>query len=389
MNPADDASRGLDGEAMLSSERWRRGPRFLWDDAEEWPCQSSYHIDENDPEVKDVPVVCAYSKKQSPDILVRIMSHYSDWYKLKRFVGLFVHAVHRWKQGASSGQEDLDPQYRCLSVCDLEKAEMVILWWSQEVHFPDVIRSLKSGCCVKDHQLAPLNPVLVDDVLRVGGLVNNAPVSESSKFPFIISPDSPIAALIIRDIHQKVGHGGRERVLARLREKWWVIHANAPTRRLLKQCTYCRRKFGSPLSQQMADLPVDPVSPNLAPFTNTGIDFFGPIPVKQGGSTVKRYGALFTCLVTRAVHIKMSVSLNTDAFINTHRRFIARRGQVKVIRLDNGTNFVGAERELQRAISQWNSAQISSFLLQKDIDWRFNLPAASHHGGSWEHDLGV
>ena len=384
LNPADDASRGLDGEAMLRSERWRRGPRFLWDDEEEWPCQSSYHIDDNDPEVKDVPVVCASSKKQSPDILVRIMSHYSDWYKLKRFVGLFVRAVRRWKQGASGGQGDLDPQHRCLSVCDLEKAEMVIVRWSQEVHFPDVIRSLKSGCCVKDHQLAPLNPVLVDDVLRVGGRVKYAPVSESCKFPVIISPDSPIAALIIRDIHQKVGHGGRERVLARLREKWWVIHANALTRRLLKQCTYCRRKFGSTLSQQMADLPVDRVSPNLPPFTNTGIDFFGPIPVKQGRSTVKRYGALFTCLVTRAVHIEMSVSLNTDAFINTLRRFIARRGQVKVIRSDNGTNFVGAERELRRAISQWNSAQISSFLLQKDIDWRFNVPGASHHGGSWE-----
>ena len=228
LNPADDAPRGLNGEDMLKSEQWRRGPRFLWDDKEEWPCHSSYHIDENDPEVKDVPVVCASSKKQSPDILVRIMSHYSDWYKLKRFVGLFVRAVRRWKQGASGGQENLDPQHRCLSVCDLEKAEMVILRWSQEVHFPGVIRSLKSVCCVKDHQLAPLNPVLVDDVLRVGGRVKNAPVSESCKFPVIISPDSPIAALIIRDIHQKVGHGGRERVLARLREKWWVIHENKP-----------------------------------------------------------------------------------------------------------------------------------------------------------------
>ena len=109
---------------------------------------------------------------------------------------------------------------------------------------------------------------------------------------------------------------------------------------------------------------------------------FGAIPVKQGRSTVKRYGALFTCLVTRAVHIEMSVWLNTDAFINTLRRFIAQWGQVKVIRSDNGTNFVGAEWELRRVISQWNSAQISSFLLQRDIDWRFNVPAASHHGGS-------
>ena len=75
---------------------------------------------------------------------------------------------------------------------------------------------------------------------------------------------------------------------------------------------------------------------------------------------------------------------DTDSFILALRRFIARRGQVKEIRLDNGTNFKGAEKELRVMISSWNQAKIHDTLLQKGIKWVFNPPAASHHGGVWE-----
>lgn len=66
------------------------------------------------------------------------------------------------------------------------------------------------------------------------------------------------------------------------------------------------------------------------------------------------------------------------------RRFISRRGQVKHIRYDNGTNLVGAKRELHDAITSWNQSKINNAMLQKRIHWSFNPPAASHHGGIWE-----
>ena len=261
---------------------------------------------------------------------------------------------------------------------------MVVLRWSQQVHYSEEIKSLKAGSGLKQGRLARLSPVLVQDVLRVGGRLKNSSVSEDTKFPIIISPESPVAESIIRSIHLQMGHGGREQVLSRLRERYWVVQANALTRLVLSKCVVCRRSFGNSLTQMMADLPSDRVSPDLPPFTNTGVDFFEPFHVKQGRSLVKRYGVLFICLVTRAVHIEMAVSLDTDAFVNALRRFIARRGQVKSMRSDNGTNFVGAERELREAIRGWNQSKISSFLLQRSIDWTFNTPAASHHGGSWE-----
>ena len=74
---------------------------------------------------------------------------------------------------------------------------------------------------------------------------------------------------------------------------------------------------------------------------------------------VKCYGAICTCLAVRAVHLEISYTLDTDSFMLALRRFIARRGQVKEIRSDHGTNPTGAEKELRVMIESWN--QTSSY----------------------------
>ncbi len=72
----------------------------------------------------------------------------------------------------------------------------------------------------------------------------------------------------------------------------------------------------------------------------------------------KRYGVLFTCLTIRAIHLEVAPSLDTDACVNAIHRLIFRRGPVSVIRSDNGTNFMGAERELREALQNLNQATI-------------------------------
>lgn len=129
----------------------------------------------------------------------------------------------------------------------------------------------------------------------------------------------------------------------------------------------------------MADLPEERITPT-PPFTYSGMDVFGPFHVKEGRKTLKRYGLIFTCLSSRAVHLETLNSMDTDSFINALRRFINRRGKVRVLRSDQGTNFVGANNEL-------SSSKIKEFLCKHDCElteFKFNVPHASHMGGVWE-----
>ena len=384
LNPADDASRGLDGKALLQCQRWKSGPGFLWGPDSEWPLQpNSHQVDDKDPELKKI--VCSSARKEGNEILHRILAHFSDWFRLRRFVALMCRAV-KGLQHSLSKKVGSDPRTFSLSADDLRDAEMTIVRWVQARSFALEMASLESGngCLTKSNRLAPLDPIIVNGIVRVGGRIGKAPVSDDVKHPVLLPLDSPVSSLLVKKFHEDTGHGGREQVLSRLRQRYWIIHGNALTRRVLKSCVFCRRQFGAPLKQKMADLPLDRITPAEPPFTNTGVDYFGPILVKRGRCQVKRYGALFTCLVFRAVHIEMAASLDTPSFINVLRRFVARRGQVKLMRSDNGTNLVGAQRELRQAIQEWNQAQVEAFLLQKEVTWCFNAPSASHHGGAWE-----
>ena len=92
----------------------------------------------------------------------------------------------------------------------------------------------------------------------------------------------------------------------------------------------------------MADLPKDGFE-EAPPFTYCTVDMFGPFTVRVKRSDMKRYGAMFTCLASRAVDIEVTHSLDTDSFTQALRRLIACRGNVRQICSDNGSNCVGAE----------------------------------------------
>ena len=116
----------------------------------------------------------------------------------------------------------------------------------------------------------------------------------------------------------------------------------------------------------MANLPKERLTPENPPFTSVGVDYFGHMYVQQGHSHVKRYLCVFTCLTTRAVHIKITSSLDTDSFINALRRFISLRGNQSSVYSDNGSNFHAGEQELQTAIEDWNQRVICDVSLSEE-----------------------
>ena len=402
-NPADYASRGLTVESFLRNETWIQGPDFITQPKEEWPKNPDNPGDltMEDPEVRNAMVSTTAAEEQL-DTVQQFLEYFSSWMRLRKAVGwilklkstLLCLGRRRKEMHASLTQSEVQKQMKVfkaglaktkLTVENLKEAELEIICFSQRQKFSQEIYVLQNGDYVKtSSHLCKFKPILQEGILRVGGRLCRAAMPEEAKHPAILSKDLHVAELILRDIHQNLGHSGRNHVLSKLRQKYWIPGAHAAIRRILTKCVTCRRSYGAAGQQQMAHLPQDRVLPEEPPFTNTGVDYFGPFLVKRGRSLVKRYGVIFTCLTIRAVHIEVASSLDTDSFIDAFRRFIARRGQVKILRSDNGTNFIGAERELKRAIEELNSSKIENTLRQRGIQWMFNPPTGSHHGGVWE-----
>ena len=135
----------------------------------------------------------------------------------------------------------------------------------------------------------------------------------------------------------------------------------------------------------MEDLPNVWLDYKYPPFTNTAVDYLGPILIKQCQSRLKRWGCLFAFMVTRAIPLEQAESMDTNSFINALQRFISRTGKPDTIMSDYGSNFKGAVKELKLEHSSLNQMKITEFTERQYIVWKFNPPSSSHIlSGSWE-----
>ena len=101
--------------------------------------------------------------------------------------------------------------------------------------------------------------------------------------------------------------------------------------------------------------------------------------VKIGRRSEKRWGVIFKCMTTRAIHIDLLEGLDTDAFLMSFRRFISRRGKPYELLSDCGTNFKGAETELQEAFHAMKP-DLAAQLGDQKVRFKFNPPSAPHCG---------
>ncbi|KAL2086450.1 hypothetical protein ACEWY4_017509 [Coilia grayii] len=401
LNPADCASRGLHMNAFLKKQCWISGPDFLKKPPDCWPeTPTELVLSTDDLELKRV-VTVNVAVKDGCDATTYLMNYFSTWTKLKRAVAWFLRlksvllqlaqkrqiAPKQSRHGMvtrQSKQQKTDPYV--ISVNDMEDAEMAIVRYCQRQGFAHEVSSLQKGmqCVSQNSPIYRLDPFIDSGTLRVGGRLRKGAMPTEQKHPAILPKDHHVSKLIVHHAHEEVGHSGRNFTLSKLRQRYWIPCANALARKVINDCTTCRKAHSNTGQQKMADLPVDRLIPDLPPFTHVGVDYFGPLEIRRGRSIVKRYGVIFTCLTSRAIHLEVAQSLDTDSCIHAFRRFIARRGQVSELRSDNGTNLVAAEKELKEALKSWNLQQIQQSLLQKGVKWTFNPPHGAHHGGIWE-----
>ena len=174
--------------------------------------------------------------------------------------------------------------------------------------------------------------------------------------------------------------------LTQLRVRLWIVKGRRCVRAVIASCPECRRRFSTKTAgQMMAPLP-RPRLESMRAFDKIGVDYAGHFLTKQGRGTkkAKRYLCLFTCLATQAVHLEMSYALDSDSFINAFVRMVSRRGTPSYMVSDNGTNFVGAEREMRELIENLDQGKIVRETTKyQPVTW-INPPSAPHFGGVFE-----
>ncbi|GBP19149.1 hypothetical protein EVAR_83462_1 [Eumeta japonica] len=213
-------------------------------------------------------------------------------------------------------------------------------------------------------------------VLRLKGRIKAAKdVSFTLNRPAVLSGDSSIAKLIIKHYHERFNHGNHNTVMNEIRQRYYITSLRSKLRKIAYECQWCRINRSLPkMPSAEGDLPPERLRHHQPPFKCTGIDYVGPMSVTIGRRHEKRYGALFTCLTTRAVHIELAESLSSDSMILALRRFIARRGTPRVMYSDNGTNFVGANKELMNIQEVHEKMKKEADV--RTITWKFIPPGA-------------
>ena len=394
-NPADEGCRGLDAKKLRNS-MWFTGPEFLWKREISF-VEQTYVVNEDDPELKVVQKAYVSTVVERPwyDRLTDKISSFSKLKRIVAYVIMFVTSLKRLAKEQRLSRYRLklrsyDVTLHELNVTQTQEAQLLLLKVTQENHFADEMKMLNNGMAIKSSsQLCSLNPFIgKDGLLRVGGRLRRSAEEFEMKHPIIIPKKTTLTTLILRHCHNNVHHQGRGLTINEVRQNgFWVINVNSAVRKLIWSCVLCKLLRGKFLTQLMSDLPPDRMAV-AAPFTFVGVDLFGPFLIKERRSEVKRYGVIFTCLSCRGVHIESTNTMDTDSFILALRRFIARRGNVRLIRSDNGSNFVGAQKELK--ISSLDNKRIGDFLRSQDADWvvwERNPPYASNFGGVWERQI--
>ena len=373
-NPADLASRGMTAVLGESMKMWLHGPAFLTNDQEHWPRTPGLPTSIDEAVLTQVSV-------ELHSTLQQMLQRFSSFNRLKRSVGWLVRFksyLMKRKDGAVSTEP--------LSAEELDAAEEDIIRLVQREKFSEELDDLLKGGLKKKSSLVKLRPILHNGIIRVGGRLQFSSLPEESKHPAIL-PRHHVTTIMIRELHKKNGHVGVEHVVSLTRERYWILQARAAVKAVTSKCVTCKRANGRTSTQAMAPLRQEHLQPDEPPFTSVGVDYFGPFYVKVKRSNEKRYGCIFVCLASKAVHLEVASSLSSDSLMAAIRRMEARRGRIRKMFSDNGTNMVGSNREMQQMIQEWNQAAIQSSLHQRGIDWRFNPPHASEQGGVWERQI--
>ncbi|XP_042900642.1 uncharacterized protein [Parasteatoda tepidariorum] len=384
-NPADFITRGESAVKIVSSSLWWSGPVWLSHPVNLWPAVEFC----NQPDASDVVkkeqravVVNALTQNKTFDIsLTKFIdiNKYSYLTRLLRVTAWVKRFAHNAKPNSSKLKGPI-------SAFELQNALHSWIKTVKLLHYESEIQQLLSQNTLSKHsRIFNLNCKLNDDnLLFLQGRLQFSSDDVKTKHPVLLPSNDKFVELVILDAHVKIGHLGVDSTLTHLREQYWIIKGKQFVKKVLRNCLICRRYKVKPGTQVVAPLPPDRIK-EQPPFDISGVDFAGPFFVTDSNN--KCYLLIFTCAVTRAVHLELVINMNTDSFLLGFRRFISRRGLCSILYSDNAKAFKKANNELKKWWNQINDPQVKNMFASKNIVWKFIVEKSPWWGGFWERQI--
>ncbi|XP_065095607.1 uncharacterized protein LOC135717444 [Ochlerotatus camptorhynchus] len=372
-NPADLISRGLLPEALEEHVLWWKGSPIL---REPEPRTDEY---DGTIEIPELRISTVSVVKNVPPINFNRISNFRRLQRAWVYVLRFIANTRTKTRNLS------EP-----TVQEMDEALRTVVKLVQQEAFGDLFKVLSSGS-QKRNNYSGLSPFVDSDgLIRVGGRLKYSSIPYDGKHQILLPDKHQVTRTLVRKLHEEHLHVGQRGLLSIVRERFWPVNAKSLIKKTIVTCYACCRNNPRPSSQYMGDLPDYRITPSPV-FANTGVDYAGPVILKEAGrKTVqyKAYIAVFICLATKAIHLELVSNLTTDNFVAALQRFISRRGMVSNIYSDNGTTFVGANHELAALRTlfedQGHQRKLNDFCITKSIQWHFIPPRSPHFGGIWE-----
>ncbi|XP_062714235.1 uncharacterized protein LOC134291008 [Aedes albopictus] len=378
-NVADVATKWGNGPGFQPDSRWYVGEPFLYKSKSEWPKQA-----QKQERTKEELRAVFHLHRELPEPLIDV-TRFSNWNRLLRTAAYVYRAVRKFRKEKINGNLTSD---------ELLQGENFLWRQTQFQAYPDEYSVLEYNSqhpnevpmiLEKGSKLYTESPFMDEaGVIRINSRISAAPTAAyETKYPVILPKDHHTTRLLVDNYHRHFLHSSNNTVLNEVRQRYRISQLRSVIKRIAKDCQHCKIRKAVPRSPMMAPLPAARLTPNIRAFSYTGVDYFGPLLVKQGRSLVKRWVALFTCLTIRAVHLEIVHNLSTQSCVLAIRRFISRRGAPAAFYSGNGTCFKGASRLLREQIQSIHENCAVTFTNARTT-WHFNPPSAPHMGGCWE-----
>ncbi|XP_046857876.1 uncharacterized protein LOC124451299 [Xenia sp. Carnegie-2017] len=358
-------------ESVGKALEGQNGPNWLSSLEQEWPQSVVSKTEESvQEERKGAVLVVDASEKFGIDQIICI-DRYSRVERLFRVTAWVARFVRNLIARIKGKNEDLT--FTELGSQELQKAERLWIKASQD--------RLKKEDKFKQLEVQ-LNVVEKDGLLKCQGRLAESDLEEETKFPTLLPKEGRLTELIVEHSHRKVHHSGVRATLAEIRSRYWIPQGRQRVKSILNKCIVCKKLEGKSYNRPSeANLPAFRVEQS-EPFSKTGVDFAGPLYVKNApGGTDKVYIALFSCCVTRALHLDLVKDLSADEFVRCLRRFAARRGTPSLMVSDNAKTFKATVKTLENL---YKNERMQGYLGNNRIEWKFNLERAPWWGGFFE-----